>query len=543
MEALRNLITTNEQWLMQRVLGYAKLHGYTAYTSTLVEAWRASIAGLSAPIIEALESEECLRPITADVDYVSDPVALFGVKEAGKHRKRGVSLPLFLGLMKHYRKGYIDLLMKGGFSLADTQDFRERLDNFFDRIEVGFSAEWMRVDQVEQIRDLQQANLRITNEKNKFLTIFESLPNPVLFVDGEGKVVNLNRAAARLFYGQDASELHYYGEEARPSPPPSLAAEIAAFAVAADITTGFEKEITAAGRKAQCIILMQRMLDVSGKYQGTVVILNDVSHLKELEGEIEALNTHLADRAFQLEQANQELEAFNYTVSHDLRSPLTGISGYCQLLLGPCSSRIDTECRDYIGEIFKTCTRMNQFISQMLDFSRLGKCELKRELADLSLIARSIAGSLRMNDMEREVEFRIQEDVRGEGDPGLLRAVLENLMGNAWKFTAGKDRAVIEFGAGEAEGRRFCYVRDNGAGFEPEAASLLFVPFQRLHGAHEFRGFGIGLASVERIIQRHGGEVWAEGAIDQGATIFFTIPNLSFSEGGAPASDGRAPLA
>ncbi|CAG0974612.1 two-component system, OmpR family, phosphate regulon sensor histidine kinase PhoR [Geobacteraceae bacterium] len=225
----------------------------------------------------------------------------------------------------------------------------------------------------------------------------------------------------------------------------------------------------------------------------------------------------------QLETANRELEAFNYTVSHDLRSPLTNISGYCQVLLELHADTLDLNCVDYIQEIFQATHRMNDLIGDLMEFSRLNHQELKRQEVNLSAIARIIAAELQTKDKQRRVDFKIGEGIIGNGDSRLLHLVLVNLLGNAWKYTGRKESAEIEFGVMEAAGKQVYFVRDNGAGFDMTEAHRLFGTFQRLHTKLEFEGTGIGLATVQRIIQRHGGTIWGEGEIGKGATFYFSL--------------------
>jgi hypothetical protein len=225
----------------------------------------------------------------------------------------------------------------------------------------------------------------------------------------------------------------------------------------------------------------------------------------------------------QLETANRELEAFNYTVSHDLRSPLTNVSGYCQVLLELHAETLDHSCQDYIQEIYKATLRMNDLIDDLIKFSRLNHQELQRQEVNLSAMAHIIAAELRAKDKQRRINFRITEGIVGNGDPRLLHLVLVNLLGNAWKYTGRKESAEIEFGVMEKGGKQVYFVRDNGAGFDMAEAHRLFGTFQRLHSKSEFEGTGIGLATVQRIIQRHGGSIRGEGDIGKGATFYFTL--------------------
>ncbi|MBT0894554.1 histidine kinase [Geobacter hydrogenophilus] len=218
-----------------------------------------------------------------------------------------------------------------------------------------------------------------------------------------------------------------------------------------------------------------------------------------------------------------ELESFSYTVSHDLHAPLRHISGYSGVLLEDHGDRLGPDVREMLSRIHGSSERMKEIIDSLLELSRIGRTELKRERVNLGTIARDIADGLKSSGGERQTTFRIQDNVMVEGDPHLLRNVLENLLGNAWKFTAKRNVAVIEFGTVEVDGSKTCFVRDNGAGFDMAYADKLFAPFQRLHSAAEYDGSGIGLATVRRIINHHGGNLWAEGKPGEGAAFYFSL--------------------
>jgi signal transduction histidine kinase len=225
----------------------------------------------------------------------------------------------------------------------------------------------------------------------------------------------------------------------------------------------------------------------------------------------------------ELAAANQELEAFAYTVSHDLRAPLRGMDGFSQAVVEDYGDKLDEQGRDYLARIRSASQRMAQLIDDILTLSRATRTELEREPVDLSEMARSIAASLSKTEPARQVSFNIAPNVVAHGDARLLRGIMENLLGNAWKFSRNNAQACIEFGATENDGKMAFFVRDNGAGFDPAYAHKLFQPFQRLHSTSEFEGTGIGLATVARIARRHGGTAWAESKVDQGATIYFTL--------------------
>jgi DNA-binding response OmpR family regulator len=226
----------------------------------------------------------------------------------------------------------------------------------------------------------------------------------------------------------------------------------------------------------------------------------------------------------ELERKNRELEAFSYSVSHDLRAPLRSIDGFSKLLLDDHAGALNAKGKDYLLLVRASAQRMGELIDDLLLLSQVGRAGLVRDRVDLSSIARVAAEDLKRKDPGRQVTICIEDQLLVEADDGLMRVLLENLLGNAWKFTAKVPAARIEVGPEQQDGGTVFFVRDNGAGFDMSYATRLFSPFQRLHTESEFPGTGIGLATVRRIVDRHGGRIWADSAVDQGATFYFTVP-------------------
>jgi signal transduction histidine kinase/DNA-binding response OmpR family regulator len=249
----------------------------------------------------------------------------------------------------------------------------------------------------------------------------------------------------------------------------------------------------------------------------TAVALDQIQLYSDLERRVQ-------DRTLQLQEANRELEAFSYSVSHDLRAPLQHITGFASILEQECGAALDGKARGYLQRIYDGTGQMAGLIDDLLRLAKLVRIDLKFQIVNLSQLAGEIVAHLKFRDPGRSVELIIEDNLEVEGDPGLLNAALENLFSNAWKYSAKRERARIEFGSTtQPGGSKAYFVRDNGAGFDMRYADRLFAPFQRLHHQEEFAGHGVGLATVKRIIHRHGGSIWASAEPGRGATFWFTL--------------------
>jgi PAS domain S-box-containing protein len=336
----------------------------------------------------------------------------------------------------------------------------------------------------------------------------------------EGVITSWNPAAERI-YGYSAEEI--IGQPITSLCPPGRFGEISEILAAlgrGERVVHFETERRRKdGTIFPASVTISPIQDEHGALIGASSIARDVTEQQELRSMDE-----LRRRSEDLDRANQSLEAFTYSVSHDLRAPLRAMGGYSAALLEEYGDVLGDVGQGYATRILAAGEQMAALIDDLLQLSRILRSEVRLETVDLGAEVARIAEDLQRDEPRRVVHFAIQRPVEVQADHKLIRTVLENLVGNAWKFTSLRDDALIEFGTtATADATVCCYVRDNGAGFDPAYTDQLFQPFQRLHSAGEFPGSGIGLASVRTIVERHGGRAWAEGAVDEGATFHFTL--------------------
>ena len=471
-------------------------------------------------------------------EVVDTPAAMRAVLErqdwdviTSDHAMPHFSAPAALALAKELRpdlpfiivSGEIDLNLAVSLMRGGAQDYIQKGD--LAKLVPAIERE---LREVELRCERQRVEAALQVSETRYRRLFETAQDGILILDADtGQVIDVNPfLTAMLGYSQEeflgkklwelgafkdikASELAYRELQSKgyirydnlpleTSSGRSVAVEFVSNVYLVDHT-----------RIAQCNIR-----DITLREQ-------TVSEIHKLNADLEK---RVQERTAQLEFLNKELETFNYSVSHDLRAPLRRIMGFTEAFREANADKQSAECLQLIENIRVSAERMNTLIGALLELTSLSHGELRRQSVDLSAVVHLIAAELQQNHPTRQVEFVIAEGITANGDGQLLHIVMENLLGNAWKFTSRHVSAHIEFGtAPQADGSVAYFVRDDGAGFDATYADKLFGAFQRLHNEKVFPGIGIGLATVQRIIHRHGGRVWAEGMVDKGATFYFTI--------------------
>ncbi|MFH0953731.1 MAG: PAS domain S-box protein [Verrucomicrobiota bacterium] len=401
---------------------------------------------------------------------------------------------------------------------------------------------------VQDITERKQVEEALRESEGRFRSYIEHAPVAVFVSDRQSRFTDCNRAAAALLgydaatlKGMTALDLHPQEDRAVVQQAMETLARdghvegefrmkrrdgriiwvsLSVGSIGAGAALGYCQDITERKRAEDEI---RKLLEQSDRDR--LGILEDE---KRAEEEIRKLNEdlerHVGERTAALETANKELEAFSYSVSHDLRAPLRAIDGFSQAVLEQTAGRVGEEAEGNLKRVRAAAQRMSRLIDDLLGLFRLSRRLMRREQVDLSRVARVVLEDFQRRDPKREVSVVVQDGMMADGDAVLLGIAVQNLLDNAWKFTGKQDTACIEFGMTEKDGQRVFFVRDDGVGFDMAYADKLFGAFQRLHTEAEFSGSGIGLATVLRIIHRHGGRVWAEGAVDEGATFYFTLP-------------------
>jgi PAS domain S-box-containing protein len=373
---------------------------------------------------------------------------------------------------------------------------------------------------------LEVKNHPISPHDKMLSDIAEKAPVGLLQVDADGTIEWANLAELELLgYAHD----EYVGQEvAQFFAEVSSGREVMARLARAETLQGYQTKLRRRDGTQLDILLSSTSDFAEGRFLRARLFTQDITGQRRAEEEIHRLNQELEQRVqqrtAQLEATNKEMESFSYSVSHDLRAPLRALRGFTEVLLEGHASQLDSRGQDYLRRACGASIQMEQLIEDLLKLAQVSRAEIQIEETNLSSLAAEIASELASSEPSRAVQFVIAQNCSAQGDPRLVRLALDNLLRNAWKFSRKRPEARIEFGREDGKDSAF-FVRDNGAGFDMAYAQRLFGVFQRLHATSEFPGTGLGLATVQRIVNRHGGRAWAAGAVNEGATFYFTLPS------------------
>lgn len=527
-EKLHHLVAEHEDWLMESILRYAIEFGYSAYTSTLAEPWRLSICGLSKQLLEVLGQSQDNLELNPDEDYSRDSIAAFGILEATRHRQRGISIAMFMGLFKYYRQSYLDLLERSDLSPEEKSWSSTYIHRFFDRIELGLCSEWVSGSDAARVAELQAANREMTNEKNKYLTLFESLSQPVILLNADGVLDRMNQAAAEWLLVTDN---RYYSiapdiDAINRSLQGKHYGELFPWLQGVPEALNHERQVIVehralvkAGKQLEIDVLCSAMCDISRKFSGFILVFSD--HTREYN-----LITELQDIQTKLEVSNRRLEQFAYSASHDLREPLRMVSSYMDLLAQRYKGKLDANADTYIGYARDGAFRMQAMIDSLLNLSKIhASCEPLKAVC-LEHLVKTVIISLQERIREKGADIVVDSLPEVWADETQMMMLLQNLIGNALKFQ--KDSAPrISIFSRQDDGKWVIGVEDNGIGIDAHGREYIFQAFRRLHTREEYEGMGLGLAICQAIIERHQGRIWLEPAAEQGTVFYFSLPKNS----------------
>ncbi len=590
-DTLLTSLPTHEEWLMERILYYAERQSYTRYTSTLKEAWRLSIEGLSRAIISALQQSPEVPEMTPDTDFINYPGARFGIVEARRHRARGVNLAMFLGLMKYYRQTYLDFIEQSGL-FAVPAGVALYINRFFDQTEVAYCTEWSGASYEEQIMDLSRVNLSLTNEKNKYLTVFESLASPVLLYDENQKLVNYNYIAGRLLLGERIPGVHYYAENIGETELPACQDELEQLMSSEEVCPSTELTVETPEGVRIYDVKAERMLDVSRKFSGYTVIFYDITDQREWAITLEKINRRQQQLIDDLNKTraclvqSEKMAAIGQRASgiaHEINTPaqylrdntqfleesFTDLSRIVELQNGWIKTnaqsqelkeavevlqqeldRLDleylsSEIPAAISQSQTGIDRISVIVKAMQEFAGPGSIE-KNEVDVNSVIRTTIEVAKSEWKNRARVELDLDPDLPPvHGVAGELNQAFLNIVVNAAHAIANagegqKERqGVIAISTSRAGKDILISIKDTGHGIPARIKSKIFEPFFTTRDVGKGSGQGLAIA-YSVIVDKHGGAIEVESEPGRGATFSVRLPALSdrhMKEGGMETAD------
>ncbi len=575
-DVLIDLLQSSEDRLIELILYYANQEGYTRYTSTLKEAWRLSIEGLSKAIIEVVERSDMVPELSPEEDYANDPATQFGVIEAQRHRGRGVNLSMFLGLMKYYRQSYVDLLTEsGGFDYPKSVELLVR--RFFDRTELAYCDEWAGTDAEAQIKELSRNNLQLATEKNKYLTLFESLSSPVILCDEDGKVDNYNNAAGRLLLGCDTPGSRYYAEQRNDLEPPGLHHELGKMKHKGLDHWELEKSYTTPEGDRTYGVRIERMLDVSHKFAGYTILFNDISETIQWGAQLAEINREQKQLIEDLNSTRQHLVQSEKMaaigqlasgVAHEINTPIQYIGENIQFmqeafgdlidttkqhlnllsaveggsvsrdLLAQARSQVEEAELDYLFDEIPVAVKqsldgvakVSSIVTAMKDFARPGT----NDKVDTDLNG-AVVSTLQVSANEWKYHAEIETELDPELPlvpvvPSEINQALLNVIVNAAaaikeceERTNSRDKGRIKIITRKSGDWVVIEISDSGCGIPREIQSKIFDPFFTTRDVGQGKGQGLTVAYLAIVI-KHAGEIALLRSSEEGTVFEIRLP-------------------
>ncbi|MFL0245693.1 sensor histidine kinase [Candidatus Clostridium stratigraminis] len=552
LQILIDLIKDNQKFLLKRILYYAKLYDYVKYTSTLEEAWIVSISGLSQTLVEAILTDPKVPEIFVDQDFKHSPISSFGIAEAQKHRKRGVTLEMFLSLMKYYRQSYLDLIRDSIQDIEQKYMFELWINRYFDNNEIAFCSEWNSKSKDKLLSELQTTNRNLTNEKNKYLTIFESISNPAFVLDNGNYCININYAAQQLINESMQSPGYIYYSNL-PSKLklievlPWLYDDFMEFFLGGDLETSIEKDFDSPTQGLRNLsIKFSRMLDVSDKFQGAIILIEDLTERKKIEDQLAQMhfNELLKIQQEQLlkieREKNEALEnsirlkdEFLYLISHEFKTPIAVISLALQSINTLYRSQIPNSMGKLISTIGLNTNRQLRLVNNLLEITRInsGNLKIKKGTFDIVYLINSLVNSVEYIAEQKSVEIRFTSKFKKKEilvDEEKIERIILNLLSNALKFTPSGKSINVSLTNKKYKNKDMISisVQDEGIGIPKNKQALIFEKFGQVDTSlsRQAEGIGIGLHLVKLLVNALDAYIFLESEEQKGSNFIVLIP-------------------
>ncbi len=519
------LIQASEEKLINEVLRYAIERDYAKYTSTLKEAWRMSIQGLSNSLVKVLEKNDKVPEMNPDIDFSKSEIAEFGIVEANLHRSRGITLSMFLSFMKYYQQAYQDVLSDSDFSVAEKEFFSRYLKRYFDFVEIGFIVVWSDLSEEKKLEELQSKNREIENEKNEYLTVFESMYDPVILFHNGNTIQNFNNKAAEIFLNIHESGKKYYSRVKTGEELKEIIEQIKDELNENKDEKIFEKEISTLTGNRNFVVKLKKLMDVSEKYMGTIAIFSDITERIKLLEEKAKMEQSLLQH-----QRLQSIGTLASGVAHEINNPVNGIMNYSQLIKD--EGGIPAAVKEYADEILAESNRVAFIVKDLLDFARGNSFGTeKADICEIIKHTTSLIETVLKQDSIRLICDKPASLPKIECNVQQIKQVIMNLLNNARdalnaKYEDYDENKVIQASCSSEEINNKTWIRlqikDKGIGIKEEIIDQIYDPFFTTKSRAE--GTGLGLSICYKIIEKHKGTISVESKENEFTRFTILLP-------------------